>query len=319
MLEHFRGLQGWTASTPLRLPGPVDRLAARSPGADAMTMSRRQLDPYTRERREPMELLARLAGGTTFLSAGAGRGGPTLTALDVAYAVAASPEKLGAAVANAIVCQRPQDWPIIHELGYPRMLADLRQQQALPGVVTGALSFRARITLCDAFHDLVLPRQRRKWKQAIEDSGVPERAYRFLHKTATGLLQAWANTAARDACSFLFASDGLQRDGAAPARHVIALASDHGDIRVWRADGIAELSAAVRADVDDRAALLVLAELVRDAAARGQRRATGTLSLRGDSYSATYSTLAAEMATCGPHLQPVLDFGGQNGQFPYPE
>lgn len=255
-------------------------------------MRRGRLDPYTTERREPMELLARLAGRSNYLvpTQGHSTAASRLTTLDVAHAIGTSAEKLGATVALAIACQRPWDWPVVHAAAYPRLLDDLREQRSHPGIVDGGLKFRARIVLYDAFHDLVRPAARRRWRDAIDESGVPDRAYRFIHKTATGLLQAAANSASRDACVFLFAPEGSAALADAPtSRHAIVLASDQGEIRVWHAPDLARLAADVGAALrDDDAAIAYLALLVRDAVQRGATRAAGALSLRGDLHAVTY-------------------------------
>lgn len=255
-------------------------------------MTRRRLDPYTNERRAPMELLARLAGSTNYLVPTEGRSTAEsrMTPLDVAHAIGSARDKFGSTVALAMACQRLADWPAVHQAGFPMLLARVDERSDIPGVVDGALRFRALIVLHDAFEDLVLPQRRRKWRVAIEESGVPDRAYRYLHREATALMEESANSASRDACTFLFAGDGLRAlDESPSSRYALVLTSDRGGVRVWHSPDLARLGAAVGADLrGNDAAIAVLADLVRDASVAGRERTSGVLRLHGDLHAATY-------------------------------
>jgi hypothetical protein len=171
-----------------------------------MRRLQRRLDPHTREKREPLEILARLAGRTTFVLRGDPTGAAPITPLDVAQALAASDDKLGVEVAMAIACQRPNNWPIVHQLGLPRLLAHLEAQRKMPGIVDGHRRFRARLALREAFDRLVAPAaQHATIRETALAWHCDARACRFLIRAATAILEDAANTAASDACAFLFA------------------------------------------------------------------------------------------------------------------
>jgi len=187
---------------------------------------KRELDPHTKDRREPLEILAMLSGRTNFprmRGPGATRAQQPITPLDVAHAVACGwitritermdedaierlriEAMLSTAVAMSITCQRENEWGTVHKLSYPKLLSELQQQRAFPGVVQGPKRFRVRIVLYDAFHDLIWPAKRQPIRIASKEAGMEKRAYGFLHHHITGFLHTRAHTAALDACIYLF-------------------------------------------------------------------------------------------------------------------
>lgn len=170
-----------------------------------MVRDNRKLKGYEAERKEAIEWIAMLSTRSNFLSPGVGKSTAQfpVTPADVAHAIASSNDKLGAAVAVSMACQRPAEWPVVHELGYPLLCSQLTQQLAMPGVIAGARRFRARIVLYDAFASIATGYRRAMDKSAAE-AKIQARAYRFIHKTATSLLQSAANAAAADAVRYLF-------------------------------------------------------------------------------------------------------------------
>lgn len=193
--------------------------------------ARIRLDPHTTERRQPMEILAKLAGRSNFVirSDTPSSKGEPITALDVAFALACSTERLGIAVGLAVAYQRAIEWPLVHELGYPRLLADLLEQRERPGIVDGHRVFRARIGLHDAFHQMVTPRRDQTLRDAAKMARCNFATYEFILHRSLALLEHAGNTAASDACRFLFARE----DGAEP----VAIALDNeGNTLVWHRD-----------------------------------------------------------------------------------
>lgn len=172
-----------------------------------MVRDNRKLKGYEAERKEAIEWIAMLSTRSNFLSPGVGKSTAQfpVTPADVAHAIASSNDKLGTAVAVSMACQRPAEWPVVHELGYPLLCSQLTQQLAMPGVIAGARRFRARIVLYDAFASIATGYRRAMDKCAAE-AGIQANAYRFIHKTATSLLQSAANAAAADAVRFLFSN-----------------------------------------------------------------------------------------------------------------
>lgn len=169
-------------------------------------------------RKEPLEWLAMLAGKSNYMIPVEGRStaAPAITSLDVAHAIASAEDKVGAAVGLAVACQRPQLWMKVHEDALDRLREQLERQHLYPGVVAGERRFRARLVLRDAFDDLVFPARRVSYANAIERirdalgagrAPMSREVYAFIHKSATGMLQAASATAAGQACRFLFARD----------------------------------------------------------------------------------------------------------------
>jgi len=170
--------------------------------------TRHRLDPHTDARPEPIEILARMAGRSTFRTPkqpGATTAVP-VTPLDIAHAVATAQDKLGSAMAMAMACQRPYEWHKVERTGHARVLAHLQAQRDYPGIVDAPYTHRARIALYDAFHDLIVPEHRRNLGVAAKDARMPRAMYRHLLRETCGYLEHAANTAAADACRYLFAN-----------------------------------------------------------------------------------------------------------------
>lgn len=152
-----------------------------------------------------MEILSRLAGRTTFVTPkGGGRGGVPITDLDVAAAIASAKDKMGSSMAMAIACQRPQEWPRVHDLAHPRLMSLLAAQRQMPGIVDGPHRFRARIALWDGFNELLYPLRRHPLPIAAKSARMRAKAYGFLLHHALCLLDNAANEAAGQATQFLF-------------------------------------------------------------------------------------------------------------------
>ena len=197
---------------------------------------RMEKTPYTDTRALPMEILARMAGRTTFRNPKDVTGIP-VTAQDVAHALAAAVDShgdptdpLGKAMAMAIACQRESEWPNVEDLGRERLLDWLRSQRHYPRICAGAYTYRARIALHDAFTDLIYPARRRKIREAAKDARMSKEKYRFLLKSTMALLEAAANTAAADAVRYLFALAVVEYPVTSRIR---AVSYARGGIQVW--------------------------------------------------------------------------------------
>ena len=240
-----------------------------------------KLDPYTQERRGALEILAMLAGRTSYTIPTQGRSTkePGVTAIDVAHAIGASPEKLGASVGLAVACQRESEWPTVHELAYEPLLWDMRHQKMFPRVVAGALKYRLRVVLYDAFHDLIRPQRQPPYRVAAVERMMAENAYRFLHQQISRYLDARAETAASDACRFLFAP-------AATAEPSIVLADGEGNVTVIAEESAKDLIYAKPLHgLDDEARMWLIREILKP---ESRTRTLGTLTLNGVDHVAVY-------------------------------
>jgi hypothetical protein len=245
---------------------------------------RRKVDPHTKDRREPIEILAMLAGRSNYLvpTEGKSTADPAMTPIDVAHALAASPNELGAAVGLAMACQREYEWPRVSELAYPKVLKDLEHQQSWPGIVAGPLKFRASVVLWDAFHDIVRPTHMRRLKVAAKDAGIQYKAYLFLHHHISGALESEANSAASDACHFLFAR------AAPPGVHSIVVVDTNGNVSAISGRTQAGMLASAREQLRDFDHVDQLLLAIEQAATHS--RITGVLSLRNSDYVGLYVT-----------------------------
>lgn len=203
--------------------------------------SKRNTDPHTSEKPQPIEILARMAGRSTFRTPrqpGATIAVP-VTPLDIAHAIATAEDKLGSAMAMAMACQRENEWGKVELLGHKRVLAHLRAQRQFAGSVDDPHTYRARIALYDAFGDLVTPDHRRNQTAAARRARMRKELYRFLLRETIAYLEHAANTAAADAVRYLFALAVMEHRLTERVR-AVSVATD-GGILLWTSACAAEI------------------------------------------------------------------------------
>nr|GAT43705.1 predicted protein [Mycena chlorophos] len=158
--------------------------------------------PWTDDRPEPMEILARLAGNTSFRLPSSG-GRASVTNEDVAHALGCVQDRLAQMLALAIATGSTKEWPSIQRLAAPRLLSQLQADRRTRSLVAGFNRYRARLVLHDAFHDLVCGRTL-SWREAARLCRMAQQPYRDLHGAVTGFLQTEAVAAAHAAARALF-------------------------------------------------------------------------------------------------------------------
>lgn len=161
------------------------------------------------ERRSHIEVLSRLAGGTTYrtpdgLGAQRGRG---MGVDDLAHALGFVRDPLDQRLALAFACGTDAEWAAVQELAAPLLLKQLLGSPSARTLVLGAKKYRARLVLHDAFHDLVLARAPHSVKEAADRVRMSVRDYRLLYKGAAGFLETRAQEGARVACCALFGTE----------------------------------------------------------------------------------------------------------------
>jgi len=176
--------------------------------------------------RDPMELLARLAGRTSWVLR-ASRTAAPITPQDIAHALAASPEKLGGHAAIAIACQRKSEWRKVEQLGYARFVDAVAGDHRRAGIIAGEKRYRARAALYDSFIALLRTQKKTPIDIAAREAHCNVADYRFLRRVAESLLQGAANAAAADACAFLF-GEGLVR--------AVIQDADSGELMIFQQD-----------------------------------------------------------------------------------
>ncbi len=237
-------------------------------------------------KREPLEILAMLAGRTTYRVPVEGRStaDPSITAIDVAHALGAAPNKAGAHMALAIACQRHNELPSVSALVYPRLLKELRAQRHFPGVVAGPKKYRICLVLPEAFRDVVRPHPRRPLKPLAKAAEMNESAFRFLHRHISAHLESEAADAARFASTFLFARYAGSTIGK-PGDHVAVMISENGSLVIQRARSAEALHARLAEVVTAVDIDLLLAEMLAPGA---RERTLGVLSLAKNDHIVVY-------------------------------
>lgn len=246
---------------------------------------KQELDTHTNEKREPLEILAMLAGRTTYRVPTEGRSTvePGITAIDVAHALGMAPNKAGAHMALAIACQRTNDLGRIADLVYPTLLKDLRNQRHFPGVVSGPKKYRIKLVLPEAFRDVLQPHPRRPLKPVAKSVMVNEAAFRFLHHHISGYLESQANDAASWASTYLFSRYAEMI--AKPGEHVMVMYSATGSLVMHRAKTAQKLHALVAGAATAIDMDMLLAAMLEPGA---RERTLGVLSLAKKDHIAVY-------------------------------
>lgn len=187
---------------------------------------RRKREPHTNDKPEPIEILARMAGRTNFITPKATASSTAtvpVTPLDIAHAIATAEDKFGATMAMAIACQRPQEFDRAERSGLSRVLRVLRGQRTHPGIVKGPRKYLARIAFEDAFDYLVAPAEQPSWNVGAKRRRLRREIYKFLVNEAIGVLEGAANTAAKDAVDFLFGNHLRRFQGRAKRSTVVMI------------------------------------------------------------------------------------------------
>lgn len=164
--------------------------------------SRHARDLWTEERPDPLEILSRLAGNTTFRLPSSG-GRANITIDDISHALGCVDDELASLLALAIATGNRKNWAKIHRLAYPKLIGQLLADRRTRLLVSGANRFRARLLMYDAFRDLLAPRDV-SWAESAKLCRMKQATYRQLHHAVTGFLRTEAVEAAYQACSILF-------------------------------------------------------------------------------------------------------------------
>lgn len=141
------------------------------------------------KRAEPMEILARLAGGTTYKTPTEGRATRStgLTTEDISHALGYVRDPIAQRMALAMACQVTAEWPAIQALAYDVMRRDMLASPRTRELVADHRRYRVRLAMHAAFHDLVLM-QRSSWRDGAKVARMRVQDYRELYEAAMGFL-----------------------------------------------------------------------------------------------------------------------------------
>lgn len=194
-VRHGPPVGGWP--TIPKAPEWIRRAAAKDPPRGAAHAG----GPKT-----AMELLSRLAGGTTFKGQAIGRStrGLALTNEDMAAALGYVTDPLVQRLALALATQSTLEWPQIQRLAYPVLVQQLQASHNTRSIVTGPRKYRVRLVLHDVFFDLTLLRYQRVPRESARRLHMTERDYRALYRAIAGFIETQAQEGAYEARRALF-------------------------------------------------------------------------------------------------------------------
>jgi hypothetical protein len=165
-----------------------------------------RISPNKGGQRTSLEILSRIAGGTTYRVPGGGRSTASSRAGvdDLAYALGFVRDPLDQRLALALACRTDAEWLEVQRLAYPQLRRQLLASHNTRAAVTGAKRYRIRLVLHDVFHDLALARPTRDPRQSAVRLHIPMRDYRALYKSIAGFVETRAQAGAFVACRALF-------------------------------------------------------------------------------------------------------------------
>lgn len=170
-------------------------------------MARKALDPFTRDQRDPLELLARLLVGSSYRVPVAGRSTKTVMApSDVAGAVGYMEDGLEKQAALAVATRAdPRQLATLSRTAYRQVVRAVKVMRPRPLDLTkGDDRWRLRIVVYDAAHDLVYPEARRAWAILAKEAKMRRSTYKDVHKAASSILQGALNAGRSDFADKLF-------------------------------------------------------------------------------------------------------------------
>lgn len=158
---------------------------------------------YSRAAKEPLEVLSRLAGGTTFRMPDMGRGCSALTDVDIAHALGCVSDPLKQCIACAAACQSASEWPKVQDLLHVEVLRRIGSGRWTRRLIAGPNRYRARLVAHVAFHDYVLLRAP-ALKKSAQATRMRTDEYSDLYWMVRGIIESLAQDGAAEACRLLF-------------------------------------------------------------------------------------------------------------------
>lgn len=159
---------------------------------------RQQLDPHTKDPRDPLELMGRLLVGTSYRAPVEGSASSeSLKTADVAGAIGLMSNRLEARAAVAVATRAPAaEIARISHTAYRKVLRAVMQRRPRPiDIREPADRWRLRIATYDAMYELVWPEHRRPYRALAKEAKMRVEAYSACHKVATAVLQEAVNNA----------------------------------------------------------------------------------------------------------------------------
>lgn len=162
----------------------------------------------TWERTAPdaMEIIARLAGGTTFRDPTSGRSSRegALDTPTIAAALGFVRDPLAQRMALAVACQTTNEWPHVQAMAYPLLRGRLMADRAYRPLLVGHRRWRLRLVLCDAFIACCGARDATSLAGMARTARMRVEDYTALRRACEDFLMDAAREGAREAWQRLF-------------------------------------------------------------------------------------------------------------------
>lgn len=153
-------------------------------------------DTYSTERPNPLELIARAAGQSSYRVPVEGVGSkPTLRTADIVAALGYMRDRLEQRTAMAVAGRADRaEIARVADAAYRRVIRVVRALPDRPlDLGKGADRWRLRLVVFDATHDLVWPEKRAPISQQAKAAKMRRRNYRSVYRCASAVLQEVLN------------------------------------------------------------------------------------------------------------------------------
>lgn len=153
-------------------------------------------DTYSTERPNPLELISRMAGVSSYRVPVEGVSSrPTLQTADIVAAVGYMKDSLEKRTAMAVAARaEAPEIADVSSISYRRVIRVVRALPDRPlDLGKGADRWRLRMVVFDALHDLVWPERRRPISDLAKQAKMRRRNYRSVHRCASAVLQEILN------------------------------------------------------------------------------------------------------------------------------
>lgn len=159
---------------------------------------RQPLDPWTKDPKEPIELLARLAGRCTQIMPNMGGKGEPLPDSELAAALGMMPDKFAATLALAVVSQDRQLIGRVVQLGFAAAV-DAMQNARGPQIIkhAGADAHRLRMILVDVVGDLISPESKQPAAAMARASRMRKGQYLAAYRVVAAMVEERLSDAAK--------------------------------------------------------------------------------------------------------------------------
>ena len=150
--------------------------------------------PFVELQMSPLEVLSKMAGGTTFRVPTAGRSTKASASgtSAVSHALGHVKDELQQALAFAYACESATGWQAVEEMAVARLERELGGDRRTKELVTGKNVFRIRLVLQDVFREVIVRHRPKPQAMLAKAARMRKADYVELYRAIAGVLHTIA-------------------------------------------------------------------------------------------------------------------------------